>query len=393
MSLKLKGFPLIAPSAEGGIRHISFFACCVLPPAPAAQDTREILTEQMGGQSEKAKKGKQPVDGFDQNVYDTGGTPEGLPPAAFTYRLNWGMIAMLFSKLTAKLKGEKLSRKQVLNGLRFFGLLNAGLFITALGIVLFKSPNQFAFGGTSGLSVILAALVPGWNVSAFMWIINLVLVGLGFCLLGWKSMGWTVYSSIALSFFTSLCEWIWPLAAPLTDDTFLEFCFAVLLPALGSGLVFNVGASTGGTDILAMILKKYTSLEIGKALMVSDLGIVAWGAFLFGPRTGMYCILGMVLKCTVVDSVIESLNLRKVCTIITQHTEEVERFIIEELHRSATEQPAFGAYTRREERAIVTVLTRAEATRLRLFLRKLDSGAFITVVNSSEIIGKGFRSI
>ena len=127
--------------------------------------------------------------------------------------------------------------------------------------------------------------------------------------------------------------------------------------------------------------------------MVSDLGIVAWGAFLFGPRTGMYCILGMVLKCTVVDSVIESLNLRKVCTIITQHTEEVERFIIEELHRSATEQPAFGAYTRREERAIVTVLTRAEATRLRLFLRKLDSGAFITVVNSSEIIGKGFRSI
>lgn len=85
MSLKLKGFPLIAPSAEGGIRHISFFACCVLPAAP---DTREILTEQMGGQSEKAKKGKQPVDGFDQNVYDTGGTPKGLPPAAFTYRLN-----------------------------------------------------------------------------------------------------------------------------------------------------------------------------------------------------------------------------------------------------------------------------------------------------------------
>lgn len=71
MSLKLKGFPLIAPSAEGGIRHISFFACCVLPPAPAAPaapDTREILTEQLGGQSEKAKKGKQPVDGFDQNV-------------------------------------------------------------------------------------------------------------------------------------------------------------------------------------------------------------------------------------------------------------------------------------------------------------------------------------
>ena len=165
-----------------------------------------------------------------------------------------------------------------------------------------------------------------------------------------------------------------------------------MLPALGSAIVFNVGASTGGTDILAMILQKYTSLEIGRALMVSDLGIVAVAAFLYGPRTGMYCILGMVLKCTVVDSAIESLNLRKVCTVISQHSQEVEKFIIEELHRSATEQPAYGAYTHRRERVLVTVLTRSEASRLRIFLRKKDPTAFITIVNSSEIIGKGFRS-
>lgn len=287
----------------------------------------------------------------------------------------------------------KLTREQMLEYLRFFALLNLGLFLTAVGIALFKSPNQFAFGGTSGVSIILATLFPRWNVGVFMWIINLVLVVLGFCLLGWRSMGWTIYSSFALSFFVSVCEAIWPLSAPLTDDTFLEFCFAVLLPALGSAIVFNVGASTGGTDILAMILQKYTSLEIGRALMVSDLGIVAVAAFLYGPRTGMYCILGMVLKCTVVDSAIESLNLRKVCTVISQHSQEVEKFIIEELHRSATEQPAYGAYTHRRERVLVTVLTRSEASRLRIFLRKKDPTAFITIVNSSEIIGKGFRSI
>lgn len=287
----------------------------------------------------------------------------------------------------------KLTREQVIEYLRFFALLNLGLFLTAVGIELFKSPNQFAFGGTSGVSIILATLFPRWNVGVFMWIINLVLVVLGFCLLGWRSMGWTIYSSFALSFFVSVCEAIWPLSAPLTDDTFLEFCFAVLLPALGSAIVFNVGASTGGTDILAMILQKYTSLEIGRALMVSDLGIVAVAAFLYGPRTGMYCILGMVLKCTVVDSAIESLNLRKVCTVISQHSQEVEKFIIEELHRSATEQPAYGAYTHRRERVLVTVLTRSEASRLRIFLRKKDPTAFITIVNSSEIIGKGFRSI
>ena len=287
----------------------------------------------------------------------------------------------------------KLTREQMLEYLRFFALLNLGLFLTAVGIALFKSPNQFAFGGTSGVSIILATLFPRWNVGVFMWIINLVLVVLGFCLLGWRSMGWTIYSSFALSFFVSVCEAIWPLSAPLTDDTFLEFCFAVMLPALGSAIVFNVGASTGGTDILAMILQKYTSLEIGRALMVSDLGIVAVAAFLYGPRTGMYCILGMVLKCTVVDSAIESLNLRKVCTVISQHSQEVEKFIIEELHRSATEQPAYGAYTHRRERVLVTVLTRSEASRLRIFLRKKDPTAFITIVNSSEIIGKGFRSI
>ena len=288
---------------------------------------------------------------------------------------------------------KKITPGQALEFLKFFLLLNSGLFLTALGIALFKSPNQFAFGGTSGVSIILSTLFPRWNVGVFMWIVNLVLVVLGFFLLGWRSMGWTIYSSFALSFYVSLCEWIWPLTAPLTDDTFLEFCFAVLLPALGSAIVFNVGASTGGTDILAMILQKYTSLEIGRALMVSDLGIVAVAAFLYGPRTGMYCILGMVLKCTVVDSAIESLNLRKVCTVISQQSQLVEKFIIEELHRSATEQPAYGAYTHRRERVLVTVLTRSEAARLRIFLRKNDPGAFITIVNSSEIIGKGFRSI
>ena len=288
---------------------------------------------------------------------------------------------------------HKLTREQLVEYLRFFLLLNLGLFLTAVGIALFKSPNQFAFGGTSGVSIILSTLFPRWNVGVFMWIVNLVLVVLGFCLLGWRSMGWTIYSSFARSFYVSACEAIWPLSAPLTDDTFLEFCFAVLLPALGSAIVFNVGASTGGTDILAMILQKYTSLEIGRALMVSDLGIVAVAAFLYGPRTGMYCILGMVLKCTVVDSAIESLNLRKVCTVISRQSQEVEKFIIEELHRSATEQPAYGAYTHRRERVLVTVLTRSEAARLRIFLRKKDPTAFITIVNSSEIIGKGFRSI
>ena len=279
------------------------------------------------------------------------------------------------------------------DNLIFFLILNLGLIFTAVGISIFKTPNHFAFGGTSGLSIILSTLFPKWNVGAFMWIVNAALVVLGFFFLGIRSMGWTIYSSFALSFYVSACEVIYPLSFPLTHDVFLELCFAVILPAVGAAMVFNVGASTGGTDIVAMILHKYTSLEIGSALLVSDLGIVLIAAYLYGAQTGLYCILGMILKCTVVDSAIESLNLRKVCTIISKYPDQVEDFIINDLHRSATEQNAFGVYTKQEQKVLMTVLTRSETNRLRIHLRQIDPHAFITIVNSSEIIGKGFRSI
>ena len=294
----------------------------------------------------------------------------------------------VMAKVRRELAPERLPDK-----LKFFALLNAGLFLTALGIELFKTPNHFAFGGTSGLSIVLAAVFPNLPVSAFMWILNMALVVLGFVFLGVRSMGWTIYSSIALSFFVSLCELAFPLSAPLTSDVFLELCFAVILPAIGSAIVFNIGASTGGTDIVALIPSKYTSLEVGRALMLSDLGIVLAAAIVFGPQVGLYSILGMILKSTVVDSAIESLNLRKVCTVVTRNPGPARDFIVEVLKRSATEQNATGAYTREPAWVLMTVLTRHQAALLRDFLRKNDPHAFITIVNSSEIIGKGFRAI
>ena len=293
--------------------------------------------------------------------------------------------------LVEQIRG-RLSPKHLCEDVKFFALLNLGLFLTALGTALFKAPNHFAFGGTTGLSVILATLWPQWNVGGFMWLVNAVLVVLGFVFLGVRSMGWTIFSSFALSFYVSLCERLWPLEQPMTDDVVLELCFAVILPALGAAIVFNIGASTGGTDIIAMILHKYTSLEIGRALLVSDIGIVLWAAYLYGPSTGLYCILGMILKSTVVDSAIESLNLRKVCTVVTSNPDGIRKFIVEELHRSATEERATGAFTHEEKWALMTVLTRQQAQMLRNFIRVHDPHAFITIVNSSEIIGKGFLS-
>ena len=272
-------------------------------------------------------------------------------------------------------------------------LLNLGLFLTAAGIHLFKTPNHFAMGGTSGMSIIMATLWPGMNVGGALFIINGILVVLGLCFLGVKTMGVTIYSSFALSAFVSLLEWIYPMTAPFTNDTLLELCFAVALPAAGSAIVFNVGASTGGTDILAMILSKYTSLEIGKALLLSDLAIAAWAGGLYGIATGLYCTLGTFSKALMVDSVIESINVRKMMTIGSARPQQVQDFILNKLHRSATVYDAEGAYTHKELKVITTILNRRQAMELRNFIRRTDPHAFMTIVNSSETIGKGFRHV
>ena len=272
---------------------------------------------------------------------------------------------------------EAFSKQNLLKNLNFFGELNLGLILTAVGIVYFKNPNHFAFGGTSGLSILLADLFPKINVGGFMWIINLVLVVLGFVFLGVKCMGWTIYSSFALSFFVSVCEWLYPSGVSMSGDAMLDLVFAVFLPALGAAIVFDIGASTGGTDIVALILAKYTSMEIGKALMASDILIVLAAAWRFGMGTGLYCILGLI---------------GKVCTIMTANPQPILNFIIKEMNRSATVEKAYGAYTHHELSVLVTVLTRRQALQLRNFLRENDPHSFITIVNSSEIIGKGFRS-
>lgn len=274
-----------------------------------------------------------------------------------------------------------------------FLLLNLGLFIVALGVHFFKVPNDFAIGGVSGVSIIAATLAPGLNVGHFMLIINVVLIIIGFIFLGKNFAAGTIYSSLALSLFIWVLEAVIPIAKPLTDDKFLELCFAVILPAVGSGIVFNIGASTGGTDIVAMILSKHTDLEIGKALFVSDFVITVIAGSIYGVKTGLYCVLGLLVKAFLLDIVIESINVRKYVTIISKESKAIEEFIMNVLHRGATISKACGAYTGEEKEMIITILGRRQAAMLRDYIRSIDKNAFITIVNSSETIGKGFRTI
>lgn len=275
----------------------------------------------------------------------------------------------------------------------FFALLNVGLMLTAIAIVLFKTPNHLAFGGTSGLAILLATAFPTLSVSSFMWILNAILVVLGFAFLDRKTMLWSTYASFALSAYTSLFEWIVPVQASITGDLWLDVCFAVLLPAVGSAVVFDIGASTGGTDIVAMILRKHTDIEIGKALFAVDVGIVCAALGLYGARVGLYCVLGLIAKAFVVDGFIESVRQRKVCRVICSCPRKVEEYVVRELERTMTIEYGWGAFSGRRVVILTSVLTRREAMKLRLYVRSVDPDAFITITSSSEIIGRGFRGV
>ena len=181
-----------------------------------------------------------------------------------------------------------------------------------------------------------------------------------------------------------------PIAAPLTTQPFLELCFAVLLPGVGSAILFHLGASSGGTDIIAMILRKYTSMNIGTALMAADSLITVAALFCFGVETGLYCILGLLMKSTLVDYVGDSFRTKKCFQIITDHPKPIVDYIVGTLHRGATLEDVHGAYSNAQKTMIVTVLDRSQALALRKHVHLVDPHAFMVITASTEIVGKGF---
>lgn len=270
-----------------------------------------------------------------------------------------------------------------------FILINLGLLMTALGIVLFKIPNNFATGGVSGIAIIIDKYFEV-SVGMLMLIINIVLVIFGFIFLGRDFGSKTVYSSIVLSGMVSVLERFVVITQPLTGDTFLELMYAIILPAVGSAIVFNCNGSTGGTDIIAKILSKFTAIHIGKTLLIADIGITVMAIFVFGVRTGLYSLLGVILKGFMVDFVIESLNIRKQFVIISSKPEEVKKYIVHEIKRGATIHKAYGAYSDEEKEVITAIMDRRQAVKLRRFIKEVDPKAFMAITSSSEIIGKGF---
>ena len=266
-----------------------------------------------------------------------------------------------------------------------------GSLLLAIGVYFFKVPNGFSMGGVSGISTLFGKLIPWATPGMLMFVLNLILLIIGFIVIGKDTGIRTAFCSLTYSGMTWVFEHVINLNGPLTDQPFLELVYAILLTGIASAVMFHCRASSGGTDIVALILKKYTSLDVGKALLCSD-GLIAAAAFLvFGLEAGLFSVLGLFAKAFLIDSVIENLNVCKSFMIITSRPDPVVSYILNVMHHSATTLNACGEYTHQELKAVITVCRRSEAIRLRRFLKETDPEAFVIVESTSEIIGRGFR--
>lgn len=265
--------------------------------------------------------------------------------------------------------------------------------LMSVGIYFFIMPNGFSLGGVTGLSTVLGNLLPFVTPSMLVMFFNVLLLILGFVVIGKDTGARTVYCTLVFSGMTWLFELLFPLSRPLTDEPLLELVYGVLLSGLGSAILFNLDASSGGTDIVALILKKYSSMDVGRALLCVDFFVSVSSFFVFGLEAGLFSLLGLFAKSFLVDGVIENLNACKVFTIITTRHEPIAAYILNEMHHSATTVDAVGEYAQQERKIIYTLCRRSEGVKLKKALREIDPGAFVIIESTSEIIGNGFRSI
>ena len=323
-------------------------------------------------------------------------TQNDLPESAVESTGNAENAEPLSKEENAKKKRKKPTKKQVLHEVLSWFLMTVGTLLVAAGVYFFKAPNHFATGGVSGISIVLEKFVP-LNQSTLVMIINVLLLILGFIFLGKGCTIRTLYCSLMYSAENMLLEKFLPIkmitggAETLTNQPLMELVYAMLLTGIGSAILFNCRASSGGTDIVALILKKFTKLNTGMALLITDSLIAFSTFFIFGAQAGLFSVLGLFSKAFIIDGVIENIGKTKYITIITTKPELIGEYILTTMKRDFTSYKATGGYTGAEKTVLITVCKRSEALKLKYNVKKVDSTSFVIITDANEILGKGFR--
>ncbi|MBU5454663.1 YitT family protein [Caproiciproducens sp. MSJ-32] len=276
--------------------------------------------------------------------------------------------------------------------LKEYLLIFIGVILVALALEYFFIPNDIAAGGVTGLAVVITQYLPIISTGSLVFIMNIILFIVGFIFLG-KAFGLkTIIASLLLSGVMIFIEQFFKPFA-VTGDLMLASIFGTAITALGMGIIFNVNASTGGTDIVAKILNDYFNIDVGKSLLVVDFIITLLGAVTFGLDKGLYAMLTVVMNGILIDKVIEGFKKCKEVVIISTENEKICKFILNELDRGCTYLKGIGAFSGEETRVIYSVLGRSEFIRLKQYIAKVDPQAFITVGEVHEVMGEGFGDL
>ena len=283
------------------------------------------------------------------------------------------------------IKGETLVKKNKLfRDFREFVIINLGALGVATAVFFFMMPSNVAVGSISALSMVLANFIP-LPMSVINLIINVLLLIVGFILVGSEFGAKTVYTSIIIPSFVGVFEWILPNFQSLTSDPLLDVLCYIVIVSISMALLFLRNASSGGLDIVAKIMHKYLRMEFGKAGSICGIAVALSSAFCYDTKTVVLSVLGTYFCGIVVDYFIFGLNIKRRVCIISHKLDEIVDYILHDLHSGATLNEIIGAYDNTQRKEVITIVDKNEYRKLMEFVRKTDPKAFVTVYAVSEI--------
>jgi uncharacterized membrane-anchored protein YitT (DUF2179 family) len=273
-------------------------------------------------------------------------------------------------------------------------LITLGTILMAVGVYFFEFANNFSTGGTAGLAMVLSEMAGWMSPAQLASIFNVVLLVVGLLVLGKGFTAKTIYSTLLLSLLLNLFEQLFPMSAPFTNQKVVELFIDMILVSLGAALIFNEDGSSGGTDVIAMILKKFTRINVGKALLIVDSAVILLSFSAFGTETGILSLFAIAIRALVVDGAIDNFNSSKFLMIITDKEQEILHYIMYDLERGASVvNNCVGAYTNNEKKMIISVVDKREAVKLKKLIKTIAPMAFVIVGTTNDIQGDGFKPV
>jgi uncharacterized membrane-anchored protein YitT (DUF2179 family) len=280
--------------------------------------------------------------------------------------------------------------------LRDFGLMTAGIVMTAFSLDAFLIPNKLAAGGVAGLATVIyyagqsrfGVTIP---VGTQMLVMNGVLLLVAWRFRGMRYVGKTLYGAVGLSIMVDVMAPFIPHLA--TSDLLLAALWGGAVSGLGMGLVFKGGGNTGGTDIVAQLLSRTFPFGVGQLMLVIDAAVALLAAVQFGPTLALYGVVTIFVATGAIDLVLEGVSVEKAVIIISDEADRIGRAINSEMGRGATRLEATGVYTGERRGTLYVVLSRNEIDALKAVVRSIDSSAMVIISNVHEAIGEGFKEM